>query len=192
LQNTPSTSFSGLTNDFFAIHDSINLGLFAAEWRLQRPICFPALLGSAVTFSFGSKKAVYCNEHLVYACFAFSSRSLCGYLYGVHSLYALQPSSTVCLHTAAVCGSMFGLPLLGLRGILSIAASDRNAWPPSADTISNHYCCALLVGWLRLEDRRANLYDSHARSCLSVLGNIGCLTILTVADCSKNKKKKKK
>jgi PAS domain S-box-containing protein len=139
------------------------------------------LLGSAVMF-LGLKKALVLQRALVVACFAFSLVALCGYLYGVQSLYAITAFSTVGLETAA--GLMAACLAYFLarpdEGILSIAASDRNSGLLLRTLVPTIIVVPILVGWLSLAGQRANLYDTPFGVALLVLGNIGCLTILTV------------
>jgi len=76
-----------------------SLSAYPGRMAIATAICF-LLLGSAVML-LGLKKALVPQRALVVACFAFSLVALCGYLYGVGSLYSITPFSTMGVHTAA-------------------------------------------------------------------------------------------
>ena len=157
-----------------------SLSAYPGRMAIATAICF-LLLGSAVTF-WGVKKAVVLQRASVYACLAFSLVALCGYLYGAQSLYAITAFSTMGLHTSA--GVMAACFVYFLarpdEGILSIAASDRNSGLLLRTLVPTIIVVPILIGWLKLAGQRANLYDTPFGVALLVLGNIGCLSILTV------------
>jgi PAS domain S-box-containing protein len=139
------------------------------------------LLGLAVTF-LGLKKAIALRHTLVAICFAFSVVALCGYLYGAKSLYSVTSFSTVGVHTAA---GLFAASLACFlaradEGIVSIAASDTNSGLLLRTLFPAIIVVNILIGWLRLEGQRANLYDTPFGVALLVLVSIGCLTLLSV------------
>jgi PAS domain S-box-containing protein len=139
------------------------------------------LLGLAVTF-LGIKKALALQRALVYACFAISLVALCGYLYGVNSLYSTKFFSVIALHTSvglmAACLAYFlARPD---EGIVSIAASDSNSGFLLRTLFPAIIVVPILIGWLRIAGQRANLYDTPFGTALLVLGSIGCLTVLTI------------
>jgi len=157
-----------------------SLSAYPGRMAIATAICL-LLLGSAVMF-LGLKKALVLQRALVAACLAFSLVALCGYSYGVQSLYAITAFSTVGLHTAA--GLMAACLAYFLarpdEGILFIAASDRNSGLLLRTLVPTIIVVPILVGWLSLAGQRANLYDTPFGVALLVLVSIGCLATLTM------------
>ena len=104
-----------------------SLSAYPGRMAIPTAICF-VLLGLAVT-SLGLKNVLVLQRSLVGACFALSLVALCGYLYGVKSLYSGTSSSTMSVHTVtglmALCLAFFLAP--PDEGIASIAASDSHS-----------------------------------------------------------------
>jgi PAS domain S-box-containing protein len=157
-----------------------SLSAYPGRMAIATAVCF-VLLGSAVT-CLGLKKALALQHVLVGACFMLSLVALCGYLYGVKSLYAMTKFSTMGVHTAA--GLMATCVACFLarpdEGIVSIAASNSNSGLLLRKLVPAIIVVPILIGWLRLAGQRANLYDTPFGVVLQVLGSVGCLTVLTV------------
>lgn len=157
-----------------------SLSAYPGRMAIGTATCF-LLLGLAVALM-GTTKAIALRHSLVAPCFAFSVVALCGYLYGTKSLYAVTAFSTVGLHTAAglftACLAYF-LARPG-EGMVSIAASDTNSGLLLRTLLPAILVVPILIGWLRLEGQRANLYDTQFGVALLVLVSIGCLTALAV------------
>jgi PAS domain S-box-containing protein len=157
-----------------------SLSAYPGRMAVATAICF-LLLGLAVAF-LGIKKVIVLHRALVGACFVFSLVALCGYLYGVNSLYAISSFSTVAVHTAA---GFFAACLAYFlarpdEGIASIAVSDSHSGLLLRTLVPAIVVVPVLIGWLRLAGERANLYDTPFGIALQVLGSIGCLSVLTM------------
>jgi PAS domain S-box-containing protein len=184
---------AGLTLAEYAFH--VNLGIdqllfrdtrtpslsaYPGRMAIATAICF-LFLGSAVT-SLGLKKTLTLQRTLVGACFAFSLVALCGYLYGVKPLYSITSYSTMGLHTAtgffAACIAYFlAWPN---EGMVSVAESESSAGLLLRRLVPAIIIVPILIGWLGLVGQRANLYDTPFGIALLVLGNIACLSFLTL------------
>jgi PAS domain S-box-containing protein len=186
-------TIAGLTLAEYAFHVSFgidqllfrdtrtpSLSAYPGRMAIATAICF-LLLGLAVAL-LGTKKAAALQRSLVAACFALSLLALCGYLYGVHSLYSITAYSTVAVHTAAgfVATCLAYFLARPDEGILSIAASDTNSGLLLRALIPAIIVVPIMIGWLRLAGQRANLYDTSFGVALQVIGSIGCLTALTL------------
>jgi PAS domain S-box-containing protein len=157
-----------------------SLSAYPGRMAISTAICF-LFLGFAIMF-LGSKKALAVRQLLVGTCFAFSLVALCGYLYGVKSLYSITSLSTIGLHTSvglmAVCVAYFlARPN---EGVVAIAASDTNAGVVLRRLVPTIVVVPILIGWLGLAGQRAGLYDTPFGVTLLVLGSIGCLTVLAL------------
>jgi len=156
------------------------LSAYPGRMAIATATCF-LLLGLAVAL-LGTKKAIALRHTLVAPCFAFSIVALCGYLYGTKSLYSITSFSIVGLHTAA---GLFAACLAYFlarpdEGIVSIVASDTNSGLLLRTLFPAIIVVPILMGWLRLQGQRANLYNTQFGVALQVLVSIGCLTALTV------------
>jgi PAS domain S-box-containing protein len=168
--------------DQLLFHDTrtSSLSAYPGRMAISTAICF-LLLGLAVAF-LGVKKAKVLQRALVAVCFALSLVALCGYLYGINSLYSITSFSTVAVHTAA---GFFAACLAYFlarpeEGIVSIAASNSDSGFLLRTLVPAIIAVPILFGWLKLAGQRANLYDTPFGVVLLVLGNIGCLTVLTM------------
>jgi PAS domain S-box-containing protein len=184
---------AGLTLAEYAFHVSLGIDqLFFPDTRTPSAFANPGrmavatatcflLLGLAVTL-LGSKKAVTLQRSLVAACFILSLVAVCGYLYGVYSLYSITAYSTVAVHTAA--GMMAACMAYFLsqpdQGIVSIAASETNSGLLLRTVVPAIIVVPIVIGWLRLAGQRAGLYDTSFGVALQVIGSIVCLTALTL------------
>ena len=147
---------------------------------ISTAICF-LMLGFAVTF-LGTKKAIVLQRMLVHVCFAFTLITLCGYLYGVQTLYSITAFSTIAPHTTA--GLMAACLAYFLarpdEGVVSLAASESYSGFLLRTLIPLVIAVPILVEWLRLAGQRANLYDTPFGVALQVLGSIICMLIVSV------------
>jgi len=184
---------AGLTLAEYALHVSLgidqllfrdtrtpSLSAYPGRMAIATATCF-ILLGLAVTL-LGTNKAVALQRSLVAVCFTLSLVALCGYLYGVHSLYSMTAYSTVAVHTAA--GFLAACLAYFLaqpdRGIVSIAASETDSGLLLRTVVPAIVVLPIIIGWLRLVGQRANLYDTPFGVALQVIGSIVCLTALTL------------
>jgi signal transduction histidine kinase len=157
-----------------------SLAAYPGRMAIATALCF-LFLGLGVAF-LGVRKAIVLQRALVAPCFALSLVALCGYLYGVQSLYSITAFSTMSLHTSA---GLFAACLAYFlsrpdEGIVSIAASDSNSGFLLRTLVPAIIGVPILIGWLRLAGQRANLYDTPFGVALQVLGSIGCLAVLTM------------
>jgi PAS domain S-box-containing protein len=157
-----------------------SLSAYPGRMAIATAICF-LFLGFAVML-LGLKKALALQRSLVVACFGLSLAALCGYLYGVKSLYSITPYSTMGVHTSAglmaVCLAYFlARPN---EGIVSVAASDSNSGFLVRTLVPAIVVLPILIGWLSLVGHRRNLYDTPFGAPLLVLASIGCLAVLTI------------
>jgi PAS domain S-box-containing protein len=173
------TSF-GIDQLLFRDTRTPSLSAYPGRMAIATATCF-MLLGLAVAL-LGTKRAVAVQRSLVAVGFALALVALCGYLYGVHSLYSITAYSTVAVHTAA--GFLVACLAYFLarpeEGILSIAASDTNSGLLLRALIPAVIVVPIMIGWLRLAGQRANLYDTSFGVALQVIGSIGCLTALSL------------
>jgi PAS domain S-box-containing protein len=170
----------GIDQLLFRDTRSPSLSAYPGRMAIATAICF-VFLGLVVAF-LGLKKALVLQRSLVAICFALSVVALCGYLYGVKSLYSITPFSTMGLQSAA---GVFAACLACFlarpdEGIVSIAASDTNSGLLLRTVIPAIVVVPIVIGWLRLAGQRANLYEMPFGVTLQVLGSIGCLTVLTL------------
>ena len=156
------------------------LSAYPGRMAISTAACF-LLLGLAVTF-LGTRKALTLQRVPVHACFAFSLVGLCGYLYGVKSLYAITSFSIVSVHTAAGFAAACLAYFLARpdEGIVSLAASNSNSGFLLRTLIPVVIVVPVLIGWLRLQGQRANFYDTPFGAALQAFASIGGLTVLTV------------
>ncbi len=158
----------------------LSISDYPGRMAISTAICF-LFLGFAVML-LGLKKALALQRSLVAACFALSLVALCGYLYGVKSLYSITPYSTMAVHTTA--GLMAACLAYFLarpnEGIVSIAASDSNSGFLVRTLVPAIVVVPILIGWLSLVGHRTDLYDTPFGAPLLVLASIGCLAVLTI------------
>ncbi len=171
---------------------NVRLGIDQLLVRGTRPSAYPGRMALATAISFlfvglavtllGIRKAIVLQRALVVACFALSLVALCGYLYGVKSLYSITSFSTMAVHTAAglLAASLAYFLARPEEGLVSIAANDSNSGLLVRRLIPAIIGVPIVIGWLRLLGQRANLYDTPFGVALQVLGSVGCLTALTV------------
>ena len=170
----------GIDQFLFRDTRSPSLSAYPGRMAISTAICF-LFLGSAIMF-LGSRKALPVRHVLVATTFAFSLVALCGYLYGVKSLYSITSFSTIGVHTSAglmaVCVAYFlACPN---EGIVAIAASDTNAGVVLRRLVPTIVVVPILIGGLVLAGQRTGLYDTPFGISLLVLGSIGCLTVLAL------------
>jgi PAS domain S-box-containing protein len=170
----------GIDQLLFRDTRSPSLSAYPGRMAIGTAICL-VFLGLAVMF-LGLKKAQVLQRSLVVVCFALSVVALCGYVYGVHSLYSITTFSTMGLQTAA---GLFATCLAYFlarpdEGIVSIAANESDSGFLMRALVPSIIIVPILIGWLTLAGERASLYDTPFGVALQVLGSIGCLIALTM------------
>jgi len=170
----------GLGIDQLFLRDThTSFAAYPGRMAIATATCF-LLLGLAV-LPLGLKKSRALQRAGVMICLAISLTVVCGYLYGVKSLYPITAFSTMAVHTAV--GLMAACLAYFLahpdEGIMSVAASDSNAGLLLRTLIPAMVVIPIILGWLRLAGQRANLYDTPFGAALLVFSNIACLTVVT-------------
>ena len=107
--------------------------------------------------------------------------ALCGYLYGVRSLYSVGPYSTMALHTAvgmfaACCAFLFARPQ---KGVMRLLTSDTGAGHMLRRLLPPIVLAPIVIGWFRLEGQIRGLYDTSFGFALMVLSDVILLSIFT-------------
>jgi len=109
--------------------------------------------------------------------------ALLGYMYGVDSLYAIRPYSSMALHTAIafqLCafGILFARPAQGLMRVVSSSGPGgqlvRKVLPPIV-------LIPISLGWLRVKGQNAELFGTAFGTAVFVASCIVCLSTLVVS-----------
>jgi PAS domain S-box-containing protein len=183
---------AGLTLAEYALHVSLGIDqLFFLDMRTPSSLAYPGrmatvtaicflCLGLAVTF-LGLNKLIAVQHALVASCLALSLLALCGYLYGVQSLYLITSFSTMALHTSAglIAAALAYFLARPDKGIVGIAASESNAGVLLRGLVPTIVVVSIALGWLRLAGQKVGLYDTTFGVALHVIVSIGCLTAVT-------------
>jgi PAS domain S-box-containing protein len=106
--------------------------------------------------------------------------ALLGYVYGLHSLYAISHFTTMAMHTALVfvflcLGVLFARPD---RGIISVITSESSGGKMARLILPLAIALPLFLGWLRLEGERANLFGTEFGFALFATTNIVVFAVL--------------
>jgi len=107
--------------------------------------------------------------------------ALCGYLYGVSSLYSIGAFSSMALCTAfgslgSCCAFLFARPTEGVMGLVT---SDTGAGQLLRRLLPAIVLVPVVIGWFRLEGELRGLYDPPFGVALMVLTNVVFLAALT-------------
>ena len=112
-----------------------------------------------------------------------SFAALLGYMYGVDSLYAIRPYSSMALHTAVafeLCafGILFARPDQGLMRVVSSSGPGgllaRTLLPPIV-------LLPVLLGWLRVKGQDAELFGTAFGTAVFVASCMVCLSTLVIS-----------
>jgi signal transduction histidine kinase len=109
-----------------------------------------------------SRRAPAAAEILTFVAVLVALVALVGYAYGVRALYAVDPFSSVALHTA-VCFAALGVGMLCARperGMIAVLISDTAGGAMARRLLPVALALPLVFGWLRLEGERAGLYPT--------------------------------
>lgn len=106
---------------------------------------------------------------------------LCGYLYGVSSLYSMDAYSSIAIHTAlgsfASCWAfLFARPKEGVMGLVT---SDTGAGLLLRRLLPAIVLVPIVMGWFRLQGELRGFYGPPFGVALMVLSNVVLLTTLT-------------
>jgi PAS domain S-box-containing protein len=107
--------------------------------------------------------------------------ALCGYLYGVTSLYAIGPYTSMAVHTVLGFLASSGALLLArpTEGMALIFASDTSAGRLLRRLLPAMVLVPIALGWLRLHGERAGYYDTTFGVALIVISTAITLTTFT-------------
>ncbi len=107
--------------------------------------------------------------------------ALLGYAYGVRSLYAVGPFSSVAFHTALafVAISMAMLFARQEDPLIRVLVSDGPGGVLARRMFPASIVLPAAIGWLRLEGQRAGLYGTEFGLALFVSLNVVCFAVLT-------------
>ncbi len=122
------------------------------------------------------------SEWLAIAVGMSSGAVLLGYLYGVQSLYAIRPFSSMALHTAlgfliAALGTLCARPQ---RGVLRIVASTSPGGVLARRLLPPVFLLPIVLGWLRVKGQHVGLFGTAFGTAVFVASCTSCLSILIV------------
>ncbi len=148
---------------------------YPGRMSIVTSICFLLTALSVLALDIGRARVL--QRSAVALSFALALVGLCGYLYGVKSLYSITAFSTFALHTsvgflAASLAYFFARPN---EGMMTIAASDNHAGLILRTVLPTVISVPIVLAWLMFEGERNRLYGVEFGVALLILGNIGCL-----------------
>jgi len=141
-------------------------------------MCF-LLIGSALLL-LDSPRGRQLARWLAIGALSIALLALLGYLYGVRSLYALVPYTSMALHTALT----FAMVCLGIlsarpdRGATAILIGQGAGSVLMRRLLPAAIAAPLILGWLRLAGQQAGLYDTAFGLALFALSNIVVFALL--------------
>jgi two-component system, cell cycle sensor histidine kinase and response regulator CckA len=129
-----------------------------------------------------NRARIYPGEALALLCVFLAFLSLAGYLYGVRSLYAVGPFSSVALHTAVAfltlsAGTLAARPKRGLMLLLSGAGP---AGTLARRLLPAAFVIPVALGWLRLRGQQLGLFGFEFGLALFAVSNVVCFAAVTV------------
>jgi PAS domain S-box-containing protein len=153
---------------------------YPGRMSIVASVCF--LLIALSVWALDIRRARVLQRSAVALSFALALVVLCGYLYGVKSLYSIPAFSTLALHTAvgflaASLAYFFARPN---EGMMAIAASDNHSGMILRTVLPTVISVPIVLGWLMFEGERNRLYGVEFGVALLILGNIGCLAVSVI------------
>jgi PAS domain S-box-containing protein len=112
-----------------------------------------------------------------------SFAALLGYLYGVDSLYAIKPYSSMALHTAiafqlSAFGVLFARPD---QGLMRIVSSSGPGGQLARRLLPAIVLIPVLLGWLSVKDQRTGAFGSAFGTAVFVASCMVCLSTLVLS-----------
>jgi len=112
-----------------------------------------------------------------------SFAALLGYLYGVDSLYAIKPYSSMALHTAiafqfCAFGILFARPD---QGMMRVVSSSGPGGQLARRLLPAVVLIPVLLGWLRVKGQQARLFGSAFDTAVFVASCMVCLSALVIS-----------
>jgi signal transduction histidine kinase len=183
-----------LAEYFFHVDLGIDASLFREPPPLGSP--YPERMSEMTALSFAcsggallsldSRHAPAATGILALVVALVSLTALVGYAYGVRALYAVDPFSSVALHTA------FGLAALAIgilcarpdRGMVAVFVGDTAGGAMARRLVPVALALPLALGWLQLEGERAGVYPAAFGTGWFAVSNVVILiaAILLYAD----------
>ena len=153
----------------------VDLALDALLFREPHPALgspYPERMSQATALSFtcagaalawlDARRAQAATQALALVVALVSLTALVGYAYGVRALYAVDPFSSVALHTALGLGAL----AIGIlcarpdRGMVAVLIGDTAGGAMARRLLPLAFGLPLVLGWLRLEGEREGLYPT--------------------------------
>ena len=112
-----------------------------------------------------------------------SFAALLGYLYGVDSLYAIKPYSSMALHTAigfqfCAFGILFARPD---QGMMRVVSSSGPGGQLARRLLPAVVLIPVLLGWLRVKGQQAQLFGTAFDTAVFVASCMVCLSVLVIS-----------
>jgi signal transduction histidine kinase/ActR/RegA family two-component response regulator len=139
--------------------------------------CF-ILLGMALVTS--NRRHAWFSQGLALVALLGSTIISVGYLYDIRELVGIGSYTTTAPHTAALLVAL-ALGVLFLQpgeGVMAALSSDTLGGRMARHTLPATIAVPILLGWLRLEGERAQLYPAHLGPPLIVFGTMVLLSIV--------------
>jgi signal transduction histidine kinase/CheY-like chemotaxis protein len=139
--------------------------------------CF-ILLGMALVTA--DRRHVWFSQNLALVALLGSTIVSVGYLYDIRELVGIGSYTTTAPHTAALLVAL-ALGVLFLQsdaGVMAALSSDTLGGRMARRTLPATIAVPILLGWLRLEGERAQLYPVHLGPPLIVFGTMVLLSIV--------------
>ena len=162
--------------DRWLIANPPETGLHPGRMSWLTSLCF-LLLGSALAMSF---RWVWWSHGAALVALLGSTVVTVGYLYDIRELVGIGAYTTTAPHSAGLL-VLLALGVLFLQpqeGVMAALSSDTLGGRMARHTLPATIAVPILLGWLRLEGERAQLYPAHLGPPLIVFGTMVLLSIV--------------
>ncbi len=162
--------------DRWLVANPPEIGLHPGRMSWLTSLCF-LLLGSAIAASTRSVWVSHCAALVV---LLGSTVVAVGYLYDIRELVGIGAYTTTAPHSAGLL-VLLALGVLFLQphdGVMAAISSDTLGGRMARRTLPATIAVPILLGWLRLEGERAQLYPAHLGPPLIVFGTMALLSIV--------------
>jgi PAS domain S-box-containing protein len=173
----------------------------------EAAMIFPGRMSPATAFNFflvgtalcllGVRRGVRAVPWLALTVGLVSFLAVIGYLYGVHSLYTIQPFSSMAAHTAVLFIVMAAALyfLCPDQSLLEMFLSDRPVGVLARYLLPTSLIMPVVFGWFRIKGQEAGWYDLSFGVALFTLSSIttflvlvvGCMRMIERADVERRK-----
>ena len=161
--------------DQLLVADRFRAGLHPGRMSWLTAMCL-LLLGCALA----TKRRVWVSHCAALAALLGSTIVTVGYLYDIRELVGLGRYTTTAPHSAGLI-VLLALGVLFLQpgaGVMAALSSDTLGGRMARRTLPATIAIPILLGWLRLEGERAQLYPAHLGPPLIVFGTLVLLSIV--------------